>query len=88
MYDLVEMVVELVFFYYLVGHGDAQGLHWVINGVVVGADHAVEVVDDVFFEVHHFVWGIFVFLIINWWGGDPPICIFIISHYIICYFSL
>lgn len=54
-YDCVEVVVELVFFYYLVGHGYSEGFHGVGEGVVVGADHVVEVIHHVFFEVHHFM---------------------------------
>lgn len=53
MYDGVEMLVELIFFDYFIGHGHSEGFHGVCEGVVVGADHLVEVVHYVFLEVHH-----------------------------------
>ena len=52
-YDGVEMLVELIFFDYFIGHGHSEGFHGVCEGVVVGADHLVEVVHYVFLEVHH-----------------------------------
>ena len=53
MYDGVEMLVELIFFDYFIGHGHSQRLHGVCEGVVIGSDHLVEVVHYVFLEVHH-----------------------------------
>lgn len=52
-YDGVEVLVELVLADDLVSHGYSEGLHGVGEGVVVGADHLVEVVHHVLFEVHH-----------------------------------
>lgn len=53
MYNFVEVVIELVLPHDFISHGHSQGLHRVVNCVVVGPDHAVEVVHHVFLEVHH-----------------------------------
>ena len=52
-YDGVEMLVELVLAYDFVRHSYSERLHGVGEGVVIGADHLIEVVNHVLFEVHH-----------------------------------
>ena len=47
------MLVQIVFTDDLVSHGHAEGLHGMGEGVVVGPDHLVEVVDCVFFSCHY-----------------------------------
>lgn len=61
------MLVQLVLFDDLIGHGDSERLHGVTVGVVVGADHLVEVVDHVLFVIDHIL-------------QTPPICIYL-HHY-------
>ncbi len=54
-YDLVEMVVKFIVFDDLVGHGYSEGLHWMVDCVVVSSDHSIEVVDNILFEIHHLI---------------------------------
>ena len=51
-YHCVEVLIEVVFADDLVGHGHPEGFHGVSEGVVVGADHLVEVVNHIFFRGH------------------------------------
>lgn len=56
-YDAKHFVIKAVFADDLVSHGNSQWFHGVINCVVVGADHVIEVVDSVkiLFSLKHFV---------------------------------
>lgn len=52
MYDVVEMVVELIFANDLISHGHTQRLHRVSEGVVISADHLVAKVNHLLFSCH------------------------------------
>lgn len=47
------MLIQLIFPDNLVCHGHAEGLHRMGEGVVIGPDHLVEVVDYIFVRVHY-----------------------------------
>lgn len=52
-YDGLHFLIDGVALDKLVGHGDPERFHGVVVGVVIGADHLVEVVDNILFEVEH-----------------------------------
>ena len=51
-YNGVKVFVEFVFFYDFIGHGYSEGFHGVCEGVVVSADHFIEIVNYIFFRGH------------------------------------
>jgi hypothetical protein len=51
-YYLVIMIVEFIILDYLIRHSNPKGLHGMIDCVVVCADHAIEIVYNIFFEIH------------------------------------
>jgi len=53
MYHCFEVIVEFVLAHYFVSHGHPERFHGMAEGVVVGADHLVEVINHILFVLHH-----------------------------------
>jgi len=48
-YNCIKVLVKLVFLNDFICHCYSKRLHGVCEGIVVGADHFVEIVDNIFF---------------------------------------
>ena len=51
-----KVVIEFVLSHNLVSHCNSQWLHRVAIRVVERADHVVEIVNNIFFELHFIEW--------------------------------
>lgn len=51
-YDFIEVVVQLVFFDNFISHSDSQWFHGVVDCVVVGADHSIEIINHILLVIH------------------------------------